>query len=65
MTNKEIYDRLLEAARSDHKDWMKASKLTVLEQEIKYNSTLEGIRRAALFLLPTDDYFKWCRKVNT
>lgn len=64
MSNKEIYERLLQCAWSDRKDWRKCDKLTEFEQEVEYNAVLEGIRRAALFLLPTDDYFRWCGEVN-
>ena len=64
MSNKEIYERLMNCARSDHKDWRKCNRLTEFEQEVEYHAVLEGIRRAALFLLPTDDYFRWCKEVN-
>lgn len=64
MNNKEIYERLLQCAWSDRKGWRKCDKLTEFEQEVEYNAVLEGITRAALFLLPTDDYFRWCGEVN-
>jgi hypothetical protein len=64
VNNKEIYERLLQCAWSDRKDWRKCDKFTEFEQEVEYNAVLEGIKRAALYLLPTDDYFRWCREVN-
>lgn len=64
MSNKEIYERLLQCARSDRQSWHKCNRLTEFEQEVEYYAVLEGIKRAALYLLPTDDYFRWCGEVN-
>lgn len=65
MNNKEIYDRLLKAARTDRDNWHKCNRLTDFEQEVEYYAVFEGIARAALFLLPTNDYFRWCNEVNS
>lgn len=59
MTNKEIYQRLLECADTEIKEWKKANKLTELEQMGRYIPVVAGIARSALFLLPTDMYFKF------
>lgn len=64
MSSKEIYERLLQCARADRQDWHKCNRLTKFEQEVEYNAVLEGITRAALYLLPTDDYFRWCKEVK-
>lgn len=65
MNNKEIYDRLLKAARTDRDNWHKCNRLTDFEQEVEYCAVFEGIARAALFLLPTNDYFRWCNEANS
>lgn len=59
MTNKEIIDRLIKAAESDIINWRKADKLTPIEQETEILGILSGIGRAALFLLPEKDYYKF------
>lgn len=59
MTNKEIYERLLNAARTDRENWHKCNRLTEFEQESEYYAIYEGICRAAMYLLPTEMYFKW------
>ena len=64
MNNNEIYDRLMQAAESDIKNWQKCDKLTQIEQVIKYNPVVSGIARAALYLLPTDDYFKFTQELR-
>lgn len=64
MSNKEIYERLLKCARTDRKNWSKCDKLSSIEQDCKYYAVFEGIKRAALYLLSTDDYFRWCKEVT-
>lgn len=59
MTNKEIVDRLIKAAESDIINWRKADKLTPIEQETEILRILWGIQRAALFLLPEKEYYKF------
>lgn len=63
MSNKEIYEKLMLAAKNEHKTCRKMTKVSEMEQECHYYPVLEGIRYAALYLLPTDDYFKWCAEV--
>ena len=64
MTSKEIYDRLLECAKTEIENWLKADKLTPIEQTCEYMPVVSGIARSALFLLPNDMYFKWLKEVR-
>lgn len=64
MNNKEIYSRLMDAAVTEMNDWRKANKLTPIEQIDNYMPVLSGIARAALFLLPTDDYFRFTSELR-
>ena len=64
MTSKEIYDRLLECAKTEIENWLKADKLTPIEQTCEYIPVVAGIARSALFLLPNDMYFKWKKEVQ-
>lgn len=64
MNNKEIYDRLIECADIEIKNWKKCDRLTPIEQDIRYNPVVSGIARAALYLLPTDDYFKFKKQIQ-
>ena len=64
MTNKQIYEELLAAADSEIKQWLKADKITPIEQALNYMPVVSGIARAALFLLPTDMYEKWKKEVK-
>lgn len=59
MSNKEIYDRLLAAADSSIKSWLKADKITPIEQTIRYMPVVSGIAIAACRLLPFDMYERW------
>lgn len=63
MNNKEIFDRLLQCADSEIKNWRKADKITPLEQEVRYQPVIAGIARAALYLLPTDDYYRFKEEI--
>lgn len=63
MNNEEIYNRLKQAADTEYQQWNK----TRLSEAEKYNLAvyyLGGIRRAALFILPTDLYFKFSEYLN-
>lgn len=64
MTEKEIHERLLESARTEIEQWRRANKLTELEQMSYYNPVVSGIARAALFLLETKDYWKFCDEIR-
>lgn len=64
MTTTEIYNRLLECAKTEIENWLKADKLTPIEQTCEYMPVVSGIARCALFLLPNDMYFKWKKEVQ-
>lgn len=64
MTNKEIYNKLLNCAKNEIESWRKANKLTEIEQQAKYMPVLSGIVQSALYLLPTDDYFRFKDQVR-
>jgi hypothetical protein len=64
MNNREIYDKLLNCAKNEIESWSKADKLTEIEQQAKYMPVLSGIVQSALYLLPTDDYFRFKDQVR-
>ena len=64
MTEKQIYDKLIACAKSEIANWLKADKITPIEQTINYMPVVSGIARSALYLLPNDKYFKWCDEVR-
>lgn len=64
MNNKEIYNRLIQCAETEINDWKKCDKLTPIEQNIRYCPVVSGIARAALFLLPTEDYSRFKEEIT-
>ena len=64
MNSTEIYDRLINCAKSEMSNWGKADKLSAIEQFGEYMPVVSGIARAALYLLPNEMYFKWVKEVR-
>ena len=66
MTNKEIYERLIECAKSVVNGWSK-TEISEIEKYYHYNPIVSGIVQSALYLLPTEEYFKFrneCRELG-
>ena len=63
MNNSEIYDRLLKCAENEIKGWRRADKLSPLEREARYMPVLSGIVQSALYLLPTEDYYRFKNEI--
>ena len=64
MSNKDIYEKLIACAKSEIENWLKADKLTLIEQTVAYMPVVSGIARAAMYLLPNEEYFKWIKEVR-
>lgn len=63
MNSKEIYNRLKQAADTDAKQWNN-TELSDIEKYQLSVYYLGGIRRAALFLLPTELYLQFSSYLN-
>lgn len=63
MTTDEIKKRLRQAIDTDVNNWRK-THLSELEQYLHYNPVIEGVLRAALFILPTDDYLNFSEEIR-
>lgn len=63
MSIKEITERLWKAIETDVTQWEK-TRLSRLEQYLHYQPVIEGVLRAALFILPTDEYLKFSHEVQ-
>lgn len=64
MTYQQIYDQLLRCAKHEVEDWLKADKITPMEQACRYMPVVSGIVMAGLYLLPNDMYFKLKKEVQ-
>lgn len=63
MTTAEIKKRLRQAIDTDVSNW-RNTRLSELEQYLHYNPVIEGVLRAALYILPTDDYLKFSKEIQ-